>query len=98
VPVFNSPAALYSGVGLGNGSYPGYYNHDQGGINNRIHPWVTDTWKVNSSLTLAFGLGVRSRDRPVFDVLQAAAVPGTNSRGTNWWGPQRVRWNAVPQT
>jgi len=57
VPIFNLPASLYSGVGLGNGSYPGYYNHDQGGINNRIHPWAADTWKVNSSLTLNFGLG-----------------------------------------
>lgn len=57
VPVYNLPAALYSGVGIGNGSYPGAYNHDQGGINNRIHPWAADTWKVTSSLTLNFGLG-----------------------------------------
>ncbi|HLK49305.1 MAG TPA: carboxypeptidase-like regulatory domain-containing protein, partial [Bryobacteraceae bacterium] len=39
VPVFNTPAALYSGVGLGSGSYPGYYEHGQGGVNHRIHPW-----------------------------------------------------------
>jgi Carboxypeptidase regulatory-like domain len=57
VPIYNLPAALYSGVGIGNGSYPGYYNHDQGGINNRIHPWAADTWKVTTSLTLNFGLG-----------------------------------------
>jgi hypothetical protein len=57
VPVFNTPAALYSGVGIGNGSYPGYYEHDKGGINHRIHPWIADTWKVRPSLTLNFGLG-----------------------------------------
>jgi carboxypeptidase family protein len=57
VPVFNTPAALYSGVGLGNGSYPGYYEHGQGGVNHRIHPWIADTWKVRPDLTLNFGLG-----------------------------------------
>jgi hypothetical protein len=57
VPVFNSPAALYSGVGLGSGAYPGYYLHDQGGINHRIHPWVADTWKISQSFTLNLGLG-----------------------------------------
>jgi hypothetical protein len=57
VPVFNTPAALYSGVGLGNGSYPGYYEHGQGGVNHRIHPWIADTWKIREDLTLHFGLG-----------------------------------------
>ena len=57
VPVFPLAASLYSGVGLGNGSYPGYYMHDQGGINNRVHPWIADTWKVSSSFTLNFGVG-----------------------------------------
>ena len=57
VPVFNTPAALYSGVGLGNGSYPGFYLHDQGGINHRIHPWVADTWKIRPDFTLNLGLG-----------------------------------------
>ena len=57
VPVFNLPASLYSGVGLGNGSYPGYYAHDQGGVNHRIHPWIADTWKVKSNFTLNYGLG-----------------------------------------
>ncbi|HTS46589.1 MAG TPA: carboxypeptidase-like regulatory domain-containing protein [Bryobacteraceae bacterium] len=57
VPVFNLPASLYSGVGLGNGSYPNYYEHDQGGVNHRIHPWVADTWKVKPNFTLNYGLG-----------------------------------------
>ena len=57
VPVFPLAAALYSGVGIGDGSFPGYYEHDKGGVNHRIHPWVADSWKVSSSLTLNFGLG-----------------------------------------
>src|SRR6516225_5695177 len=48
VPVFPLAAALYSGVGIGNGSYPGYYLHDQGGINHRFHPWIADSWRVSS--------------------------------------------------
>ncbi len=57
VPFFAQPAALYSGVGLGNGSYPGFYLHDQGGVNHRIHPWISDTWKIRSNLTINLGLG-----------------------------------------
>jgi len=57
VPVFPLAASLYSGVGIGNGSYPGYYEHDKGGVNHRIHPWVADSWKVSPSLTVNFGLG-----------------------------------------
>jgi hypothetical protein len=57
VPIFAQPASLYSGVGIGNGSYPGTYLHDQGGVNHRIHPWFSDTWKVRPSLTVNFGLG-----------------------------------------
>src|SRR5262249_20102309 len=57
VPVFPTPAALYSGVGIGDGTYPGYYEHDKGGGNHRIHPWVADTWKVRPNVTLNFGLG-----------------------------------------
>jgi hypothetical protein len=57
VPISASPAALYSGVGIGNGSYPGAYLHDQGGVNHRIHPWVADTWKLRPNLTVNFGVG-----------------------------------------
>jgi hypothetical protein len=57
VPVFAQPASLYSGVGIGNGSYPGVYEHNQGGINHRIHLWFSDTWKVRPSLTVNYGVG-----------------------------------------
>ena len=57
VPVFPLAASLYSGVGIGDGSYPGYYEHDKGGVNHRIHPWVADSWKVSPSFTLNLGLG-----------------------------------------
>ncbi len=56
LPISAAPAALYSGVALGNGSWPGSYDPGQGGINNRIHPWVADTWKLRSNLTVNFGL------------------------------------------
>lgn len=57
LPVLNLPSSLYSGTGVGNGTFPGLYNHDQGGLNQRIHPYVQDTWKVTPSFTLNFGLG-----------------------------------------
>ena len=57
LPISASSAALYSGVALGNGSWPGTYQHGSDGINNRFHPWFSDTWKATSSLTLNLGLG-----------------------------------------
>ncbi|PWU05121.1 MAG: hypothetical protein C5B51_15380 [Terriglobia bacterium] len=57
VPVFPQPAALYSGVGIGNGSFPGVYEHAQGGVNSRIHPYFADSWKVRPTFTLNLGLG-----------------------------------------
>jgi hypothetical protein len=57
LPISATTAALYSGVALGNGSWPGTYEHDSDGINHRFHPWVADTWKVTQSLTLNYGLG-----------------------------------------
>jgi hypothetical protein len=57
LPISAGPAALYSGVGLGNGSFPGVYQHDQGAVNQRIHPYLADTWKASQNLTLNFGIG-----------------------------------------
>ncbi len=68
--VINSTAALqalpiyglaqiesYSGIGIGNGTWPGVYQPGVGAYNNRIHPWAGDVWKVKPNLTVNFGLG-----------------------------------------
>ncbi len=57
LPVYNLPASLYSGIGIGNGTFPGFYQHDQGNNNDRVHPWISDTWKVTPSLTINAALG-----------------------------------------
>jgi len=57
LPIFNLPSSIYSGVGVGNGTFPGLYEHGQGGDNNRIQPYVADTWKLKPNLTINLGLG-----------------------------------------
>jgi hypothetical protein len=57
LPIFNLPSSIYSGVGVGNGTFPGLYEHGQGGNNNRIQPYVADTWKLRPNLTINLGLG-----------------------------------------
>ena len=56
LPLYGLPSSVYSGVGVGNGSFPGAYEYGQGGVNNRIHPWFADTWKLRPDFTLNFGL------------------------------------------
>jgi len=57
LPVYNLTSSIYSGIGVGNGTFPGFYEHDQGNTNNRIHPWAADTWKVTPNLTVNYALG-----------------------------------------
>ncbi len=57
MPVYNGSTNIYSGFPVGNGTFPGYYEHNQGGLNQRIAPYLADTWKVKDSLTVNFGLG-----------------------------------------
>jgi hypothetical protein len=57
LPIFNLPSSIYSGVGVGNGTFPGLYDHGQGGENNRIQPYVADTWKLKPNFTINLGLG-----------------------------------------
>src|SRR5579863_1029434 len=57
LPIFNLPSSIYSGVWVGNGTFPGLYEHGQGGDNNRIQPYVADTWKLKPNLTINLGLG-----------------------------------------
>lgn len=56
LPIYNLPQSIYSGTGIGNGTFPGFYEHGQGAGNNRIHPWVADTWKVKPNFTINLGL------------------------------------------
>jgi hypothetical protein len=57
LPVFNTTSAIYSGVGAGNGTFPGLYEHDKGGTNQRLQAYATDTWKLKPNFTLNLGIG-----------------------------------------
>jgi hypothetical protein len=57
MPVYNTSTSIYSGFPVGNGTFPGYYEHDQGGVNQRIAPYIADTWKVRDNVTVNFGVG-----------------------------------------
>ena len=57
LPVSFGSTAIYSGFPVGNGTFPGYYEHNQGGVNQRIQPYISDTWKVRPDFTLNLGLG-----------------------------------------
>jgi carboxypeptidase family protein len=57
LPVYNGAANIYQGFGIGNGTFPGFYQHNEGGRNQRIGAYVADTWKVRDNLTVNFGLG-----------------------------------------
>jgi hypothetical protein len=56
LPVLNLGQSIYSGTGVGNGTFPGLYEHGQGGTNQRLHPYFQDIWKVRPNLTINFGL------------------------------------------
>ena len=58
LPLFAVPAnASSAGVGIGDGTWPGVYEHESSAWNNRLHSWASDIWKVNQSLTVNYGLG-----------------------------------------
>jgi hypothetical protein len=56
LPVSNTAAAYYSGLGIGSGNWPGPYNFDQNRVNDRPAVYVTDTWKLKPNLTVNMGL------------------------------------------
>ena len=57
LPLFSLTSSIYSGIGVGNGTFPGHYEHGQGAINQRVHPYIADTWKVRPNLTVNAALG-----------------------------------------
>jgi hypothetical protein len=57
LPVYNGTSSIYQGFGVGNGTFPGGYQHGEGATNQRIGAYVGDTWKVKDNLTVNYGLG-----------------------------------------
>ncbi len=57
LPVYLPTAAIYAGIPVGNPTFPGYYEQGAARNNWRTHPWMADTWKIKSNLTLNYGLG-----------------------------------------
>lgn len=85
LPVSNTAAAYYSGLGIGNGNQPGPYDFDKNRQNDKPIVYVTDTWKLRPNLTVNFGLrwsmetGLFNSDmpRPAF----LAPILGANNLG-----------------
>ena len=56
LPVYNIPAGIFSGIGIGSPSFPGPYDHGQQNTNFRPRIYFSDTWKVKPNLTVDYGL------------------------------------------
>jgi hypothetical protein len=52
LPIYNTSSSIYSGIDVGNGTYPGPYERNQFKGNDRPKFYASDTWKVNQSLTV----------------------------------------------
>jgi hypothetical protein len=56
LPVLNISSSIFSGIGVGNVSLPGAYDHNQNTSYNQYRAYVQDVWKVRERLTVNFGL------------------------------------------
>jgi hypothetical protein len=56
LPVFNYPASIFSGVGVGSPSLPGAYDYRQNIGYNQYRAYAQDVWKVKPNFTLNYGL------------------------------------------
>jgi Carboxypeptidase regulatory-like domain len=54
--VYNLPAGIFTGIGIGNPNFPGPYNHDEENSNFRPRIYFSDTWKIKPNLTLDYGV------------------------------------------
>ncbi|HEX6896939.1 MAG TPA: carboxypeptidase regulatory-like domain-containing protein, partial [Bryobacteraceae bacterium] len=66
LPVFNTTSSLYSGISIGDGTWPGLYHRNQNRHNSRPMTYVTDVWKIKPNLTINYGLGY-SYESGLFD-------------------------------
>ena len=54
--VYNIPAGIFSGIGIGNPNFPGPYHHDEQNWNFRSRVYFSDTWKIKPNLTVDYGV------------------------------------------
>jgi hypothetical protein len=57
LPVFLSPAAIFTGIGIGGPQLPGPYHTTIEKPNTRPRFYAQDTWRVRPNLTLNYGVG-----------------------------------------
>jgi hypothetical protein len=99
--VFNIPAGIFSGIGIGNPNFPGPYHHDEQNWNFRPRVYFSDTWKIKPNLTVDYGVaweyesGLFNKDLapPGFLAPLYTATYGADSMHATQ--PQKDEWQPV---